>query len=261
MPTIVWILIIVILIICLIVFFCRNDGTEESTTIDKGTGYRGYRLDDKGYRDFVYKEVKTDFKPYLQQILSNIDAINLIKEKNSKLLSQASYDAMNDIYNKANEIERRINDYWNSRQFDKDFYYYIGLHYASHLLGSAIKQEQQIIKNSFVECKRIQKQWGNKIEELKNRQQRVTGKHKADIGQEIKSCCDTHKQISTLASQLGGTNTKYHERVTIQFKKTAERRDFIASNFGKKGRDWKDRMHRRAEMRKGKTDRQRSIGQ
>lgn len=59
-------------------------------------------------------------------------------------------------------------------------------------------------------------------EELKNRQQKVVGKHKAEIGQEIKSCCDAHKQISTLASQLGGTNTKYHERVTIQFKKTAE---------------------------------------
>ena len=46
---------------------------------------------------------------------------------------------MVEIYNKANEIEEKIKTYWNSHQFNKDFSFYIGLHYASHLLGIAIK--------------------------------------------------------------------------------------------------------------------------
>ena len=247
MPTILWIIIILILLIGLILFFYRDDKKTDFRDIDSETSYG---LDDKGYRDYVYKELKTDFRPYLQQILGNIDAINILKEKNSKLLSQASYDTMLEIYNRSNEVERKINDYWISSRFEKDFYYYIGLHYASHLLGNAIKQEQQIIKNSFVECKNIQKQWGDKIEELKYKQQRTTGKERTEISQEIKSCCDAHKQISILASQLGGTNTKYRERVTKQFQLTAERRDFIALNFGRKGKGWKARMQKRAEMRK-----------
>ena len=53
---------------------------------------------------------------------------------------------MVEVYNKADSIEQKIIDYWNSSQFNKDFSFYIGLHYASHLLGNAIKQEQQIIK-------------------------------------------------------------------------------------------------------------------
>lgn len=69
-----------------------------------------------------------------------------------------------------------------------------------HANYNAIKQEQQVIKNTFVECKRKQIQWSEKIENLKYRQQRVSGKQKSEISQEIASCCKIHKQISVLAS-------------------------------------------------------------
>lgn len=243
MPGIVWIVIIVVVIIGLIILLRLGGGggTSEEPS---------YEINDEAYRDYVYKVAKPDFKPYLLQLHSNIDAINALRQRSSKLLSQESYSAMREIYSKADAIEKKINDYWNSSRFEKDFYYYIGLHYTSHLLGDAIKQEQKIIKDSFVECKEVQRQWGEKIDTLKYRQQRTTGKQKAEISQEIRSCCETHKQISTLASKLGGTNTKYHERVTEQFKRTAERRDFIADNFGKRGRDWKDRMSSRTKRKK-----------
>ena len=170
--------------------------------------------------------------------------------RNDKELNQASYNAMIEIYNKADNIETKITEYWNSNQFNKDFSYYIGLHYASHLLGNAIKQEQQVIKNAFVECKNKQQQWGNRIEALKYKQERSSGKQKSEIGQEIASCCKTHKQISMLASQIGATNTKYNQRVSQQHMETAKRRDYIAANFGERGRRWKDRMHQRALLRK-----------
>lgn len=183
--------------------------------------------------------------------MDGIDKINSLEQKNRSELNQASYNAMVEIYNKANELEKKIKEYWNSNQFNKDFSHYISLHYASHLLGNAIKQEQQIIKNSFVQCKNQQKAWGDKIENLKYRQERATGKQKSEISQEIANCCKAHKQISTLASQIGATNTKYNQRVSQQHMETAKRRDFIATNFGERGKRWKERMHQRALNRKG----------
>lgn len=235
------IVVVVIIIIVLFVIGSRNSDSEEGN----------YGLDDNQYREYVYHSVPKDFKPYLQQILNSIDEIKELERRNSVELSQASYNAMLEVYNKADEVEKKIKEYWNSSKFNKDFSYYIGLHYASHLLGNAVKQEQQIIKNSFVKCKNEQKKWADQIENLKYRQQRVSGKQKSAISQEIGNCCKAHKRISTLASQIGAINTQYNQRVSQQHMETAKRRDYIASNFGERGRRWKERMHQRALLRKG----------
>lgn len=238
-----WILVLLIVFISFIIlFFCRKEKN----------GDIGYGLDDNRYRKYVCRSVDNDFKPYLQQILDAIDKIRALEEQNRTVLKQATHNDMGEIYKKANEIEEKIKAFWYSSKFNKDFSFYIGLHYASHLLGNAIKQEQQIIKNSFVECKNQQKKWSNQIDNLKFRQQRTHGKHKVEISQEIGECCKTHKRISILASQLGATNALYNQRVSQQHMVTAKRRDFIAANFGDRGRKWKDRMHQRALIRSGR---------
>lgn len=239
-----WILILLIIVIIglTILFFCHKEKDEDIE----------YGLDDNRYRQYVYRSVHNDFKPYLQQILDAIDKIRALEEQNRTELNQATYNAMVEIYNKANEIEEKIKAFWSSSQFNKDFSFYIGLHYASHLLGNAIKQEQQIIKNSFVECKNQQKKWSNQIDNLKFRQQRANGKQKVEISQEIGECCKAHKRISILASQIGATNTLYNQRVSQQHMETAKRRDFIAANFGERGKKWKERMHQRALIRSGR---------
>ena len=238
----IFILLIIVIIGLTILFFCHKEKDEDI----------GYGLDDNRYRRYVYRSVHNDFKPYLQQILDAIDKIRALEEQNRTELNQATYNAMVEIYNKANEIEEKIKAFWNSSQFNKDFSFYIGLHYASHLLGNAIKQEQQIIKNSFVECKNQQKKWSNQIDNLKFRQQRANGKQKVEISQEIGECCKAHKRISILASQIGATNTLYNQRVSQQHTETAKRRDFIAANFGERGKKWKERMHQRALIRSGR---------
>lgn len=235
-------IVVLVIITVLIVIISKNNESEAGN----------YGIDDNQYREYVYRSVPKDFKPYLQQILNSIDEIKELERRNSSELNQASYNAMVEVYNKANEVEKKIKEYWSSSQFNKDFSYYIGLHYASHLLGNAIKQEQQIIKNSFVKCKNEQKKWADQIENLKYRQQRVSGKQKSDISQEIGNCCKAHKRISTLASQIGAVNTQYNQRVSQQHMETAKRRDYIASSFGERGRRWKERMHQRALIRKGK---------
>lgn len=208
-------------------------------------------IDNHKYRDYVCQTVQNDFKPYFNDIIQKIDEINSVINRNNLELSQESYNAMTDVYNKADEVERLITLYWKSSQFNKDFSFYIGLHYSSHMLGNAIKQEQQAIKNNFVECKTIQKQWGDKIDNLKVQKQKASGKKKLDISKEIGVSCVTHKRISNLASSIGRANTLYNNRVSQQCIKTAKRRDFIAENFGTKGRNWKMRMDERTLKKRG----------
>lgn len=240
MDIVIWIVIalIVLIALCLI----KKSLSKEDEVI--------YGLDDNGYREYVYRSVQTDFRPYLQQILNDIDVINSLRSKYDGEFNKASYNAMIEVYNKANDIENKIKMYWNSSQFNKDFSFYIGLHYTSHLLGNAIKQEQQVIKGTFVQCKMVQKQWGDRIDELKYRKEKASGRQKGEISQEIAECCKAHKQISNLASQIGATNTKYNQRVSQQHMETAKRRDYIAEHFGKRGRCWKERMRKRALLRK-----------
>lgn len=79
----------------------------------------------------------------------------------------------------------------------------------------------------------------------------MSGKQKSDVSQEIENYCKTHKSIPTLASRIGAINIQYNWRVSQQHMETAKRRDYIASNFGERGRRWKERMHQRALIRKG----------
>lgn len=201
---------------------------------------------DAQYRKYVYNQAPPSFKPQLRQLISMIDAINQQIQKQNIEIGQAQYNAMNSIYQRANQIEYQIREHWNSRKFNADFYYYIGLHYASHLLGNALKSEQQVIRNTFVECKKRQEYWGRKIDALKSQQNYNSYSQRARIGAEISDCCQTHKQISNLKSKIGQMNELFNQRVTQQNIETGRRRDFIATNFGKKGEDWKKRMQQRA---------------
>ena len=120
------------------------------------------------------------------------------------------------------------------------------MHYASHLLGMAIKSEQFKVRDTFIIYKNKREQEGRRIEELKRRQEASSGYHKIEIGKEIGTCCRVHKQISTLTGQIGSINTNYLQRATQQNIETAKRRDYIAANFGQRGQRWKSRMRLRA---------------
>ena len=101
--------VIIVVIIAIIILALVINGLKSSEPEEEN-----YGLDDNQYREYVYKSVPKDFKPYLQQILNAVDEIKEMERRNSSELNQASYNAMVEIYNKANEIEEKIKEYWNS---------------------------------------------------------------------------------------------------------------------------------------------------
>jgi len=129
-----------------------------------------------------------------------------------------------------------------SSKFNKDFAYYIGLHYASHLLSGAIKAEQQKIKDIFVSCKKKQDLWSQKIAAAQRHQERSHGEQRRKLSAEIGEMCKVHKSISTLKGRIGAINTQYNNRVTQQNIETGKRRDYIGTHFSSRGKRWRDRI-------------------
>jgi hypothetical protein len=121
---------------------------------------------------------------------------------------------------------------------------------ASHLLANSLKEEQQKIKDAFVECKRRQNVLTSQIEIAQRRQEKSHGEQRYRLSKEIGDLCKIHQNISKWKSFIGSLNTKYNEHVTSQNMKTAKYRDYIAESFGTKGQRWKERCHQRALARK-----------
>ena len=206
--------------------------------------------DDTTYRRGVYNQVRAEFKPYLEQLYRAIDELSLRVDRYTNEISQVQYESMLDILKKADIIEKQIKDYWNNQKFQRDFSFYIGLHYASHLLAGTIKKEQQKIKDTFVDCKRQQDEWSNKISVAQQQQEKYKGEQRRKLSKEIGDMCKVHKTISVLKGQIGAINSRYNERVTEQNIETGKRRDYIANTFGDRGRHWRERCKQRASSRK-----------
>lgn len=238
------VIIILALIIVIIIVIIIASRSRDSADKDL------YRADNDGdYRNYIYKNVSISAKPYINQIFNSVDKINHMVEQYNSSYDQARYDAMKSILGAANQAEEQIRRCWNSAQFNKDFSFYIGLHYASHLLGMAIKSEQSKIRDTFVIYKNKRERESRHIDELKRLQEKSSYSSKADIGKEIAAHCKFHKQLSNLTSQIGEINSNYLKRLTEQNIETAKRRDYIASHFGTRGRNWKKRIRMRALLR------------
>lgn len=218
-----------------------NYRTRITKTSSSDTDF--YNLNnDTVYRNGIYRKVNADFKPYIEKLYHFIDDLYTKAKRYNNEINQAQYNSMVSFLNSADDIERKIRNYWNSSRFNKDFMYYIGLHYASHLLAGAIKTEQQKIKEIFVSCKRKQDQWGQKIDAAQRRQEHLHGEERRKMSAEIGEMCKIHKSISVLKGQIGAINTQYNNRVTQQNIDTAKRRDYIGTHFDERGKRWRARI-------------------
>lgn len=245
------ILAIIVLIVILLIIILLNNRKQRGKIKGSYEDRDFYDLDDDTtYRRGVYNQVRAEFKPYLEQLYRAIDELSLRVDRYTNEISQVQYESMLDILKKADIIEKQIKDYWNNQKFQRDFSFYIGLHYASNLLAGTIKKEQQKIKDTFVDCKRQQDEWSNKISVAQQQQEKYKGEQRRKLSKEIGDMCKVHKTISVLKGQIGAINSRYNERVTEQNIETGKRRDYIANTFGDRGRHWRERCKQRASSRK-----------
>ncbi len=205
--------------------------------------------DDNTYKRLIVENTSKSAKPYVDEIFSMIDEINRRISATTISYEQPQYEVIKEILALINTAEEKIKWCWDNPQFHKDFSFYVGLHYASHLLGLSLKSEQFIIREVFVEYKTKREQESECIANLKHQQKTASGDVKNQISRDIAAHCLAHKRLCTFTNAMGDLNSLYRERATKQFMETAERRDYIATHFGRRGTDWKERIHMRGILR------------
>ena len=231
---------IVMLLGILIVVFASNTNKKKQHS-DFDTDLRRFR-DNKAYRNDLYQQIHVDFRPYIERLYQAIDELFEKAKQQTNEINRTQYNFMINLLDKADDIEHQIETYWFSKKFNKDFSYYISLHYASHLLGEAIKAEQERIRDVFVELKKEQEKLGKTIDTAQKRQEHLQGKERWETSARIGEMCEVHKNISNIKSEVGAINTRYLNRVKQQDIKTGKRRDFIGANFGERGKRWRVRI-------------------
>lgn len=237
-PPILIILFVLIGLYC-IGYACYSIYKRNSSTSSKNTFPND--INSASYRKSVYKNVPQAYKPEIHRLYTGIDDIDaIIRGNKTKLDSQATQIAKR-VLERAITAEKEINSYWERRKRSAEFYYYIGLHYASFTLADKLTEELDTLRKYNSALTEVINSVQRQIDELSRKINYMNGnvaeqkRNHQELCRKCKSLRDTRQFCNSQKNQL-------QEQRDRQNRLTAERRDYIGTHFGEKGRNWRERI-------------------
>lgn len=197
------------------------------------------------YQTNILESLPEDIRFDYSHLYDSIGEIYRMADRYQNALDIQKAEAAESIHRKIIESQKQIEQKWKSIQAKKDFYRYIGLHYASFTLADSIKKEQEILRDAFVKAKMDAHRLSSEINALNKAIPNTHGERRYELMQQHKKLCTRHQQISQLKNIFGSRNTQYLNKVKEQNRITREYREYIIYNFGKKGRAWGKRLKKR----------------
>lgn len=228
---------VVIVVIFIAVKIKSEHDTDSTLEVQK--------FDGQEYKQTVLNSVPEYYRLDYSNLLNKIDSLNKRTNRIITTLDEQEIAAIDSINSRINESQNKIEKYWNSLQQRRNFYYCIGVHYASFTLANKIKREQEQIRDSFVKLKQQCDSLHVEIENLNNMIDSSHGSQRYEIQKRHKALCSKHKRLCKLKSIFGSRNAQYLSMVNEQNRKTAEYRNYIIHNFGSKGRKWGKKLKAR----------------
>ncbi len=204
---------------------------------------RAHNLHSKEYRTEIYKNTPAEYQQSIQYLYNRLEQLDEIIVRNSSSLNAQSNQAVHDVVEAASAAERKISEYWEFNKKKANFYYYIGLHYASFTLADKLTEEL----DSLREIKKLLTKAINSTQSQINLLSKKVDNPKStyDIAQikrehkELCKKCDTLRKTRNICSSQIDDVQKRRDR---QNDITRQRREYIGSHFGKKGRQWRSRI-------------------
>ena len=200
---------------------------------------------DTDYQRNILESLPEDVRFDYSHLYDSIGEIYSMANRYQNALDIQKAEAADSIHRKIIESQRQIQQKWIYIQGNKDFYRYIGLHYASFTLADSIKKEQEVLRDAFVKAKMECDRLSTEIDSLNKAIPNARGNRKYELMQQHKNLCSRHQRISQLKNIFGSRNTQYLNKVKEQNKITMEYREYIIRNFGQKGRAWGQRLKKR----------------
>lgn len=204
---------------------------------------RKHNLHSKEYRIEIYNNTPIEYQDSIKYLYDRLEQLDEVINKCNNSLNAQSARAVGDVLEKASDAERQIRQYWEFNKKKANFYYYIGLHYTSFTLADKLTEElQTLIKVKKMLTTSINSTqtkidlWKKKIDNPKTAQNIVQVKREH---QELCKKCDAlRKTRKTCELQIESVKKRRDQQNNI----TRQRRDYIGTHFGKKGRQWRSRI-------------------
>lgn len=235
-PLVIRILVLVILILLLWGIF-RSPPKKKKKQITQWS--------DTDYENIILDSLPDDVKFDFTYLYESIGEICNMANHYQYCLDAQKVEAADSIQRKIKESQNLIKQKWQQIQEKKDFYRYIGLHYASFTLADSIKKEQEILRSAFVSAKKQSDRLSAEIGRLNEVIPNTHGHRRYELMQQHQKLCAQHKRICHIKNIFGGRNAQYLNQVKAQNKITMEYREYIIHNFGRMGRTWGQKLQKR----------------
>lgn len=229
--------IVIIFIAAVIIYNIRNTREEEENSYDVVPNIRS-----KEYKASIYKNTSIEYKESIKYLYDRLEQLDSIIEQNNRKLNIQSARASSDILQCARNAEKEIERYWKYSKKKADFYYYIGLHYASFTLADKLTEELNGLRKLRGVFTDTINSTQSQIDFLSKK---INGKSSTNMArmkrehQELCKKCDALRKARNTCNKQSKICKK---RRDAQNRITGKRRDYIGNKFGKKGREWKKRI-------------------
>lgn len=204
---------------------------------------RAHNLHSKEYKAEIYNNTSAEYQENIRYLYNRLEQLDEIIDRNSKSLNAQSTQAVNDILKATSDAERKISEYWEFNKKKADFYYYIGLHYTSFILADKLTEELDNLKKIKKVLTGAINSTQSQIDLLKKKidnpklVQNIA--HIKREHQELCKKCDTlRKTRKKCEGQIDDVKNRRDKQNDI----TWQRREYIGAHFGKKGRQWRNRI-------------------
>ena len=201
--------------------------------------YISSNIHSKEYRHDIYNNTSTQHQESIRYLYDRLDVLErVLSQNNARLNTQATHIAA-EVLEKAQNAEKDIKYHWTRNKTNADFYFYIGLHYTSFTLADKLTEELNALREYSKILTNLIDSTQNQIDPLKKiivyqPTRSDIGRIKSEHRELCKKCDALRKTREVCNNQISLTKTRRDTQNEI----TRQRRDYIGTHFGSKGRTW-----------------------
>lgn len=188
----VYIIIAVVIIVIIFIAVKIKSAHDADSTFEK------QEFGGQAYKQTVLDSVPEYYRLDYSNLLDKIDSLNRGTNRIIATMDEQEIAAIDSINSRINESQNKINTHWNSLQQRRNFYYCIGVHYASFTLANKIKREQEQIRDSFVKLKNQCDSLGKEIDRLSNLINTSHGSKRHELQKQHNAARSKHQKLCKL---------------------------------------------------------------
>lgn len=213
--------------------------------------FRGMKKDSSNNYDIHSDSYYASFKKRLsaleqQQFQTHIEAIQSINRMvatKNKELKNITQRAEQEINQNVIAAKKQIEQRWNSLS-KSNFYYCLSVHYQSFTLADAVKMDsnmmQAVIKDSLTPNIRALSEHITQLQNKINEQAAVSTDYT-----KIKQLREIRKDYLAKRDYLNSLIQSKERFVKCQNAETSQMKNYIRTHFGRRGREWAERIERK----------------